>query len=34
MVPVFAKFGMLEMTQEEGIIFGAIIFGAMISRVG
>jgi hypothetical protein len=23
MVPGFAKFGMLAMTQEEGIIFGA-----------
>jgi hypothetical protein len=35
MVSGFANFGMLEMTQEEeGIIFGAIIFGAMISRVG
>lgn len=34
MVPGFAKFGMLEMTQEEWIIFGGIIFGEMIPGVG
>jgi hypothetical protein len=33
MVPGFAKFGMLETNQEEGIIFGGIIFGEMISSV-